>query len=107
MEQLHPSQPRPLCTATVSGRGEHYDDKLQRRRKYIFSDQADQLIREVYLSPRDGRGMSRIHLLAKRLGMPHWALKKRARELGSGAHEGTALERGRASDSVAICVDER
>jgi len=82
MEQLHPSQPRPLCPATVSGRGEYRDDKLQRRRKYIFSDQADQLIREAYLSPRNVKGISSIHLLAKRLGMPHWALKKRARQLG-------------------------
>ena len=82
MEQSDPSQPQPFCAAAVSGCSNHHDVKAQCRRKYIFSDQADQLIREAYLSPRDGRGMSSIHLLAKRLGMPHWALKKRARELG-------------------------
>jgi len=82
IEQLHPSPPRPLCPATVSGRGEYRNDKLQRRRKYIFNDQADQLLREAYLGTPNAKAKSRIYLLAKRLGMPHWALKKRARELG-------------------------
>ena len=82
MEQLSLSQPGPVCLATVSSCGEHHAGNAQHRRKYIFNDQADQLIREAYLSPRDRKGMSSIHLLAKRLGMPHWALKKHARELG-------------------------
>jgi hypothetical protein len=82
MEQLCVSEFGPVCPAGISGRREHHADKAQHRRKYIFSDQADQLIREAYLSPRDGKGTSSILLLAKRLGMPHWALKKRARELG-------------------------
>jgi len=82
MEQLCVSEPGPLCPAKISGHGEHHDGKAQRRRKYIFSDQSDQLIRQVYLSPRNEKGVSSIHLLAKRLGMPHWAVKKRARELG-------------------------
>jgi len=82
MEQLCVSELGPGCPAKINGQGMPQDDKARDRRKYIFSDQADQLIREAYLSPRDGKGMSSIHLLAKRLGMPHWALKKRARELG-------------------------
>ena len=52
------------------------------RRKYVFTDQIDQLIREIYLSHRDAKTRPGIQLLAKRVGMPHWALKKRARELG-------------------------
>ena len=82
MEELCVSEPGPVCAAKVSGHGERRNGGTQHRRKYIFSDQADQLIREAYLSPRNVKGMSSIHLLAKRLGMPHWALKKRARELG-------------------------
>ena len=57
-------------------------NKLQGRRKYIFTDQIDQLIREIYLSQRDARTRMGIRPLAKKVGMPHWALKKRARELG-------------------------
>ena len=57
-------------------------NNLQGRRKYIFTDQIDQLIREIYLSHRDAKTRLGIRLLAKKVGMPHWALKKRARELG-------------------------
>jgi hypothetical protein len=57
-------------------------DKVPRRRKYFFSDQIDQLIREIYLTPRDAKTRPGIRLLSKKVGMPHWALKKRARELG-------------------------
>ena len=57
-------------------------NKLQGRRKYIFTDQIDQLIREIYLSQRDARTRMGIRPLARKVGMPHWALKKRARELG-------------------------
>ena len=56
--------------------------KAQSRRKYVFTDQIDQLIREIYLSHRDAKTRPGIRLLAKKVGMPHWALKKRARELG-------------------------
>ena len=82
MEELCISEPGPVCAAKVTSRGERRNGGTLHRRKHIFSDQADQLIREAYLSPRNVKGMSSIHLLAKRLGMPHWALKKRARELG-------------------------
>lgn len=52
------------------------------RRKYIFTDQIDQLVREIYLNAPDAKARPGIRLLAKKVGMPHWALKKRARELG-------------------------
>lgn len=82
MQQLHPGQPRPLCPATVNSREDYRDDKLQRRRKYVFTDQIDRLIQESYLSHQDSKKRSGIPQLAKKVGMPHWALKKRARELG-------------------------
>jgi len=56
--------------------------KVQTRRKYIFTDQIDQLIREAYLNHLDEKMRRGIPFLAKKVGMPHWALKKRARELG-------------------------
>jgi hypothetical protein len=56
--------------------------RRQGRCKYTFTDQIDQLIREVYLSRPDSRTRPGIRALAKRVGIPHWALKKRARELG-------------------------
>ena len=56
--------------------------KAQGRRKYVFTDQIDQLIREIYLSHPDAKTRPGIRLLAKKVDMPHWALKKRARELG-------------------------
>lgn len=56
--------------------------KARSRRKYVFSDQIDQLIREIYLHHRDANTRLGIRPLAKKVGMPHWALKKRARELG-------------------------
>jgi len=65
--------------------GEHSDrrsPKFRSRRKYIFSDQIDQLIREVYANSPNPKTRPGIRLLAKKVGMPHWALKKRARELG-------------------------
>jgi hypothetical protein len=56
--------------------------KAQGRRKYIFTDQIDQLIRETYLSHPGAKTRPGIPMLAKKVGIPHWALKKRARELG-------------------------
>jgi hypothetical protein len=56
--------------------------RSQGRRKYTFTDQIDQLIREAYLSRPDKKTGPGIRVLAKRVGIPHWALKKRARELG-------------------------
>jgi hypothetical protein len=56
--------------------------RVQGRRKYFFTDQIDQLIREIYLNHRDAKTRPGIRPLAKKVGMPHWALKKRARELG-------------------------
>jgi hypothetical protein len=51
-------------------------------RKYHFTEQIDQMIRAVYLERSNGRALPGLKLLAKKLGLPDWALKKRARELG-------------------------
>jgi hypothetical protein len=80
MEQLYPSQFRPACPATIRPCSRR--TKVHSRRKCVFTDQIEQLIREVYLSHRDTKVRPRILLLAKQVGIPHWALKKRARELG-------------------------
>ena len=56
--------------------------KAQRRRKYLFTDEIDQLIREIYLSHPGAKTRPGIRMLAKKVGIPHWVLKKRARELG-------------------------
>jgi hypothetical protein len=80
MEQLYASQSQPVCAASFCVTRDRV--KAQSRRKYIFTDQIDQLIREVYLNHRDEKIRPGIPLLAKEVGIPHWALKKRARELG-------------------------
>ena len=82
MEQLYPSQSRPAYPATIRVGSDRCRAKVQSRRKYVFTDQVDQLIREIYLNHRDAKSRPGIPLLAKKVGMPHWALKKRARELG-------------------------
>jgi hypothetical protein len=49
--------------------------RAQGRRKYIFH-QIDQLIREIYLSHPGSRKQPGIRILAKKVGIPHWALRK-------------------------------
>ena len=80
MEQLYPSQSQPVCKATRCVARELV--KVQSRRKYVFTDQIDRLIRESYHNRRDEKTRFNIRILAKKVGMPHWALKKRANELG-------------------------
>jgi len=53
-----------------------------RKRKYIFTDQIDQLVRETYLNRSRDKSRFSTRVLAKKVGIPHWALKKRAQELG-------------------------
>ena len=48
------------------------------RRKYIFTYQIDQLIREIYLNPRESKNHACISLLSKKVGMPHWALEEKS-----------------------------
>jgi hypothetical protein len=55
---------------------------VRRRRKYVFTAQIDQRIREIYLSHPNAKTRPGIRHLAEQVGIPHWALKKRARELG-------------------------
>ena len=56
--------------------------RARTRNKYLFTDQIDQRIREIYLNHPDARTRPGIRLLAKQSEIPHWALKRRARELG-------------------------
>jgi len=80
MEQLYASQSPPVCNPTLCVAPHHV--RVPSRRKYVFTDQIDQLIRAVYLNHRDGKTRFGIRPLANKVGMSHWALKKRARELG-------------------------
>ena len=82
MEQSYPSQFRPACPAAIRPSCDQGRVKVGSRRKYVFTDQIDQFIREIYLNHRDAKTRPGIRLLARKVGMPHWALKKRARELG-------------------------
>jgi len=82
MEQTYPNKNHPYCSATIHASGDQGCVKVKSRRKHVFNHQIDQLIREIYLSNRSARTRPGIRLLAKKVGIPHWALKKRARELG-------------------------
>jgi hypothetical protein len=72
----------PSETQDVSRSGTISSTPRRGRRKYTFTDQIDQLIREFYLDRSDSKTRPGIRILAKKVGIPHWALKKRARELG-------------------------
>jgi hypothetical protein len=68
---------------------EHHTEALQThpiksrsRSKYVFTNQIDELIRGIYLDRPGAKTRPGIRVLAKKVGIPHWALKKRARELG-------------------------
>jgi hypothetical protein len=86
MEEMTIQNIRLDCSLTVHlTLGEYRDTPRAktRNRKYIFTDQIDQLVREIYLNPPGAKTRRPgIRLLAKKVGMPHWALKKRARDLG-------------------------
>lgn len=80
MEQLYASQSPPICNPTLCVAPHHV--RVPSRRKYVFTDQIDQLIRESYHNRQNEKTRFSVRALAKKVGMPHWALKKRARELG-------------------------
>ena len=80
MEQLYASQSQPVCNPTLCVACDRV--KVQSRRKYVFTDQIDCLIRDSYHNRQNERTRLNVRALAKKVGMPHWALKKRARELG-------------------------
>jgi len=62
--------------------GDRLGSKTRRRRKYVFTAQIDERIREIYLHHPNAKSRPGIRKLAGQVGIPHWALKKRARELG-------------------------
>lgn len=72
----------PTLVSGGSAQSDKTPGKVWRRRKYLFNDEIDRLIREIYLRDPGARGRLVIRDLAKKVGIPHWALKKRARELG-------------------------
>jgi hypothetical protein len=86
MEEIASQNTSLDCSPTVRLTLGKYRDtscvKTPGRRKYVFTDQIDQFVREIYLNPPDAKTRPGIRLLAKKVGMPHWALKKRARDLG-------------------------
>jgi hypothetical protein len=82
MEQIYPNKYHPNCSETICASGDQGCAKVKSRRKHVFTDRIDQLIREIYLNHRDANTRPGIRLLSKKVGVPHWALKKRARELG-------------------------
>jgi len=53
MEQLDPSQSQPVCNPTLCVARDR--GKVQSRRKYLFTDQIDKLIREIYLNQREAK----------------------------------------------------
>jgi hypothetical protein len=61
---------------------EVHPTKSRSRRKYVFTNQIDELIRAIYLDRPGAKTRPGIRVLANKVGIPHWALKKRARELG-------------------------
>ena len=63
MEQLYPSQSQPVCEATLCVARDRV--KVRSRRKYVFTDQIDQLIREIYLNHRDAKTRPGIRLLGQ------------------------------------------
>ena len=63
------------CAGTMRDVGPH-------PRKYVFTAQLDERIRRIYLVQPGAKTRPGIRQLAEQVGIPHWALNKRARELG-------------------------
>ena len=57
MEQLYASQSQPVCNPTLCVAPHRV--KVQSRRKYVFTDQIDQLIRESLSQPSRREDASR------------------------------------------------
>ena len=74
MEQLYASPSQPVCAATLCVAPDHV--KVQGRRKYVFTDQIDQLIRESYHNRRD-----------KKTRFEHPAIGQESRYAGLGTEE--------------------
>ena len=69
MEQVYRSHSRPVYPAPVFVASDRA--KAQSRPKYVFTDQIDQLIREIYLNHREAKTGFGIRPLAKKVGIPH------------------------------------
>lgn len=71
----------PSVTVATVRNSRSVASEARRRRKYVFTARLDERIRETYLHP-NAKTRPSIRQLAEQVGIPHWALKKRARELG-------------------------
>jgi hypothetical protein len=72
-----------MYAVPCSASSERTHDRLHiQRRKYVFTERLDQCIREIYLQNPHSRTRPSIRHLANQIGIPYWAVKKRARELG-------------------------
>jgi hypothetical protein len=78
MEQAYPKEGRAPCPVSTHPSR----DRGSPRRKYVFTDQIDQLIREIYLHHPGSKSRPGLRGLARKAGIPHWTLKRRARDLG-------------------------
>ena len=77
------AESRDALIPLASGRGAGtMGDVGPRRRKYAFTAQLEARIRDIYLVHPGAKSRPGIRQLAEQVGIPHWALKKRARELG-------------------------
>lgn len=72
----------PSIPTPVIGKIGETRKSQRRRRKYAFTSQLDERIREIYLVHPGAKTYPGIRQLAERVGIPHWAFKRRARELG-------------------------
>jgi hypothetical protein len=56
--------------------------RVNHRSKYRFTAEIDRRIREIYLGHPNTKMRPGVRKLAEQIEIPHWAVKKRARELG-------------------------
>ena len=78
----NPASTRGRTLPDIGKRQVQQTSERSRKRKYTFTDQIDQLIREIYLNRGAGKTKFSTKGLEMKVGIPHWALKKRALELG-------------------------
>jgi hypothetical protein len=71
-----------LIPLTTGRRAGTTGDVRPHRRKYAFTALLDARIRRIYLVHPGAKTRPGNRQLAEQVGIPHWALKKRARELG-------------------------
>ncbi len=73
-----------MSSASVAVMRKHdlVGNSTRSRRKYVFTPRLDERIREIYLVHPGAKNRPGIRQFAELIRIPHWAIKKRARELG-------------------------